>query len=74
MAAFFYVLQSAGWQYGQMLPHDGPLYLQVLILIVDPTPWGNLIFGIAPIAGEVWLFIIPFALGMVVLEELVSGW
>ena len=116
MAAFFYVLQSAGWQYGQMLPHDDPLYLQattaclsaiivmqvvnvflcrsdrdsvfprnlfsdklvlwgiaaeiVLILIVDYTPWGNLIFGTAPIAVEVWLFIIPFALGMVVLEEL----
>jgi len=116
MAAFFYVLQSAGWQYAQMLPHDDPLYLQattaclsaiivmqvvnvflcrsdrdsvfsrsffsnklllwgiaaeiVLILLVNYTPWGNLIFGTAPIAGEVWLFIIPFALGMLVLEEL----
>ena len=116
MAAFFYVLQSAGWQYGQMLSHDDPLYLQattaclsaiivmqvvnvflcrsdrnsvfsrnffsnklvlwgiaaeiILILLVDYTPWGNLIFGTAPIASEVWLFIIPFALGMVMLEEL----
>ncbi|MDO9312287.1 MAG: cation-translocating P-type ATPase C-terminal domain-containing protein [Nitrosomonas sp.] len=28
MAAFFYVLHSGGWYYGQMLPADNPLYLQ----------------------------------------------
>ncbi|MDX1252260.1 MAG: cation-transporting P-type ATPase [Gammaproteobacteria bacterium] len=115
MAAFFFVLYGAGWQYGQMLPHDDPLYLQattaclsaiivmqvvnvflcrserdsvfsrgffynklmlwgivtevVLILLIDYTSWGNLIFGTAPIAVEVWLFVIPFALGMLILEE-----
>jgi magnesium-transporting ATPase (P-type) len=41
-----------------------------LILLIDYTPWGNAIFGTAPIAPAVWLFMIPFALGMLALEEL----
>ncbi|MBI3610495.1 MAG: cation-transporting P-type ATPase [Nitrospirae bacterium] len=40
-----------------------------LILLIDYTPWGNRIFGTAPIAREVWLFAVPFAVGMLVLEE-----
>ena len=42
----------------------------VLILLIDYTPWGNLIFGTAPISKGAWLFVIPFALGMLILEEL----
>ncbi len=41
-----------------------------LILLIDYTPWGNSLLGTAPIPGEVWLFVIPFAIGMVLLEEL----
>jgi sodium/potassium-transporting ATPase subunit alpha len=41
-----------------------------LVLVIDYTHWGNMIFGTAPIAAEVWLFVLPFALGMVLLEEL----
>jgi len=41
-----------------------------LVLVIDYTDWGNLIFGTAPIAPEVWLFVLPFALGMLLLEEL----
>jgi len=41
-----------------------------LVLVIAYTPWGNLIFGTAPIAPEVWLFMLPFALGMLMLEEL----
>jgi sodium/potassium-transporting ATPase subunit alpha len=41
-----------------------------LIALIDYTPWGNDLFGTAPIAAAVWLFIIPFAFGMVALEEL----
>jgi sodium/potassium-transporting ATPase subunit alpha len=41
-----------------------------LILLIDYTPWGNAIFGTAPIKGAVWLFVIPFALGLAVLDEL----
>jgi calcium-translocating P-type ATPase len=41
----------------------------ILILAIDYTSFGNAIFGTAPIAVEVWLFILPFAAAMVVLEE-----
>jgi sodium/potassium-transporting ATPase subunit alpha len=40
-----------------------------LILLIDYSPWGNLVFGTAPIAKEVWFFVIPFAVGMWALEE-----
>ena len=50
----------------------------VLILAIDYTSWGNVIFGTAPISGSVWLFVLPFAVGLVALEELrkrlVRGW
>ena len=42
----------------------------VLLLAINYTPWGNLILGTLPIAGAVWLFIAPFAIGMLSLEEL----
>lgn len=42
----------------------------LIIAAIDYTPWGNALFGTAPIPLAVWLFIIPFALGMLVLEEL----
>src|SRR5664280_2801162 len=116
MAAFFFVLNRAGWKYGQTLVAQDPMYLQAtaaclsaiivmqivnvylcrssvrsafstrffdnrlivggvvleiaLILLIDYTPWGNLILSTAPVPGEVWLFVIPFAAGMLVLEEL----
>lgn len=41
-----------------------------LLLLIDYAPWGNLIFGTAPIAKEVWFFVIPFAVGMLVLDEI----
>jgi len=41
-----------------------------LLLLIDYTPWGNALFGTAPIGGEVWLFIVPFGIGMLLLEEL----
>jgi magnesium-transporting ATPase (P-type) len=116
MALFFYVLNNGGWQYGQILPADHPLYLQAttaclstiivmqimnvficrhptesafrfawfgnrllllgvaveigLILLIVYTPWGNSLFGTAPISLDVWLYAIPFALVMLILEEL----
>ena len=41
----------------------------LLILLIDYTPWGNALFGTAPIALAVWLFIIPFAAVMLGIEE-----
>ena len=40
-----------------------------LILAIVYTPWGNIIFGTAPLGAEVWLFTLPFAAAMLVLEE-----
>lgn len=42
----------------------------MLIMLIDYTPWGNVILGTAPIGGKVWFFIIPFAIGLLTLEEL----
>jgi calcium-translocating P-type ATPase len=44
-----------------------------LILLIDYTPWGNLIFKTASIPAGVWLFVIPFAIGMLVLDEVRKG-
>jgi len=41
-----------------------------LILSIAYTPWGQLIFGTASIAGQVWLHMVPFAFGLFILEEL----
>jgi calcium-translocating P-type ATPase len=40
-----------------------------LIVLIDYTSWGNRLFGTAPISLSVWLYVIPFALGMLALEE-----
>ncbi|MBI5439485.1 MAG: cation-transporting P-type ATPase [Nitrosomonadales bacterium] len=42
----------------------------LLLLLIDYTPWGNALFGTAPLGVEAWLFIIPFGIGMLLLEEL----
>lgn len=41
-----------------------------LILAICYTAWGNVIFGTAPISGRVWLFVMPFAVSLLVVEEL----
>jgi magnesium-transporting ATPase (P-type) len=40
-----------------------------LIFAIVYTPWGNLVLGTAPISAPVWLFVLPFAAAMLVLEE-----
>jgi magnesium-transporting ATPase (P-type) len=46
----------------------------VLIALIDYTPWGNRLFGTAPISADVWLLMLPFAAGMLLLEELRKAW
>ncbi len=41
-----------------------------IVLAIDYGPWGNSIFGTAPLSAGDWFFIIPFAAGMLLLEEL----
>jgi magnesium-transporting ATPase (P-type) len=48
----------------------GVLLEVALILLIVYTAWGNVIIGTAPISARVWLFIMPFAVGLLVLEEL----
>jgi calcium-translocating P-type ATPase len=42
----------------------------VSLLLINYTPWGNLLLETAPVPAELWLLLIPCAIGMVVLEEL----
>jgi sodium/potassium-transporting ATPase subunit alpha len=48
----------------------GVLLEIVLILLIDYTSWGNLLLATAPIGGHVWMFIAPFGIGLLMLEEL----
>lgn len=41
-----------------------------LLVLIGYTPWGNFLLGTAAVPGEFWLFILPFAGGMLILEEL----
>jgi sodium/potassium-transporting ATPase subunit alpha len=41
-----------------------------LVLLIDYTRLGNILFGTAPISATIWLFVMPFAVGMAILEEL----
>jgi magnesium-transporting ATPase (P-type) len=41
-----------------------------LVLTASYTPWGNAALRTAPLPVRAWLFMLPFALAMVVLEEL----
>jgi calcium-translocating P-type ATPase len=116
MAAYFFILRSGGWHYGEALTRNDPLHLQAttacfsaivmtqvanvflcrsqresslmfglwsnplllfgvaieicLLFIIGYTPWGNTVFGTAPIPTAVWLLILPLVLAMLALEEL----
>lgn len=61
------VFSSSLWSNRLILVGIGSEVL--LILAIDYTHWGNQWFGTAPIRFDVWLFLIPFAIGMLMLEE-----
>lgn len=42
----------------------------ILILIITYTPWGNIVFGTAPLPQSAWLFMLPCTLAMLLLEEI----
>ena len=115
LAAYFFVLGTGGWLYGETLAARDPLYLQattaclaaivvtqvanvflcrdpvrsafsfglasnplilwgvafelVLLAVIVYTPWGQAVFGTAALPLDVWLTILPFAAGMLALEE-----
>jgi calcium-translocating P-type ATPase len=40
-----------------------------LLGLISYTAWGNALFGTAPLPLEVWLFLLPWAAGMLAIEE-----
>jgi magnesium-transporting ATPase (P-type) len=59
---------SRGHRLNHMIVY-GIVFELVLLLLIAYTPWGNALFGTAPLGWDVWLFILPFALGFLLLEE-----
>jgi magnesium-transporting ATPase (P-type) len=57
-----------GHRYNRMIAWGIAFELLLLALIVY-SPWGNALFGAAPLDAAVWWFILPFGLGMLLLEE-----
>ncbi len=45
-----------------------------IVLFIDYTAWGNLLFGTAPLRASAWAFAVPFVLGMLLLEEARKAW
>jgi calcium-translocating P-type ATPase len=116
MTAYYLVLHSGGWAWGEALGINDTLYQQAttaclasiiimqivnvflcktpdrtlfgsaifsnrlilwgvileitLILVIIYTPWGQMIFGTAPFPLSVWLFMLPFGVAMLLLEEM----
>jgi sodium/potassium-transporting ATPase subunit alpha len=45
--------------------------LEIAVLVrINDTPWGNALLATGPFAAEIWGLMIPFAVGMIILEEL----
>ncbi len=40
-----------------------------LLLLISYSAWGNAILDTAPVPNALWLFVIPLAIGMLILEE-----
>ncbi|GMT99435.1 hypothetical protein KH5H1_35540 [Corallococcus caeni] len=61
-------------------PRDNPLLfvgvaVELLLLgFILYTPWGNRVFATAPVPAAAWLFVLPFAAGMLALEEARKAW
>jgi magnesium-transporting ATPase (P-type) len=56
--------------FGNRLIVWGAVLELALLMFIDYTPWGNAILGAAPLTGKVWLFVVPFAIALLILEEL----
>jgi calcium-translocating P-type ATPase len=56
------------WPRGNPLIVTGIAVELVLLACIAYTPWGNAVFGTAPISAWAWQFMVPCAVGMLVLE------
>jgi len=59
---------SRGHHFNRMIVW-GIVFELLLLAFIVYTPWGNALFGTAPLAAGVWLFILPFGVGMLLIEE-----
>ena len=41
----------------------------ILVVLIDYTPWGNMLLSTRPVPAALWLFLFPFAFGMLLAEE-----
>jgi len=55
--------------FGNRLITAGIVAEIALILLIGYTPAGHALFGTAPISSSAWLIVVPFAVGMLSLEE-----
>jgi hypothetical protein len=60
--------------FGNRLIFLGLAVEAALILGIVYTPLGNRLFGAAPLDAAVWLYLITFVPGMLLLEELRKAW
>ena len=63
------VRSAFGMGYSRMIA-CGVAFELVLLGLIVYTPWGNRLFGTAPVGGEVWLHILLFMPLMLIAEEL----
>jgi sodium/potassium-transporting ATPase subunit alpha len=42
----------------------------LLALLIVYHPWGNAVFGTAPLPWQIWLLLVPFSVALLLLEEL----
>ncbi len=45
-----------------------------LLALIAYTPWGNALFGTAPLPAGAWLALLPWAAGMILIEEARKLW
>ncbi len=60
--------------FGNRLLLAGLVAEGALLLAIVYTPWGNRLFGTAPLSADVWLYMLPFALLLGAAEELRKAW
>lgn len=60
---------SGGYRSNRLIWY-GIVFELLLLLLIVYTPWGNALIGTAEFGIEVWLFILPFMIAMLLAEEL----
>lgn len=71
-----YVCRSSVRSVFSMRWFDNPIIVAgvaleiALVVVIGYTAWGNALLETAPVPGALWVFLMPFAAGMLLLEEI----